>query len=240
MSNDLELPAFLDRKKNPVEPTPITRHPIPCTGVKTMPKTTKPTATPSKEDTTMSMQTETTTKKVTNRMKSYAPTKAQIAAAKRAVKNGKAAVPASKASPKVKAARKATKQASKAVAKKVTTPVAKKVAASKEAKKLSRGVKVTKVAEGVKGRVRKAAPKAAPAKKAAPSKPGAGGFRAGSIRETIWKLISRAKGATNAELIDATGWASVSASATLEPMAKKMGKKLVSEGRGPDRIFTVK
>jgi hypothetical protein len=55
----------------------------------------------------------------------------------------------------------------------------------------------------------------------------------------IWNLISRKGGATQKELCKATKWGQVSQS-PLKPFCKRMGVKLHFEGRGEDRVYSVR
>ena len=116
-----------------------------------------------------------------------------------------------------------------------------KTFSKKSATKMQGAPKAKKTAKGAKPKATAAKPKKAAkaAKKATPAK--ADGVREGSKTATVLALIQRAKGATLAEIMDATGWQAHSVRGFISgTLGKKMGLTVNSEKREDGtRVYSI-
>jgi hypothetical protein len=120
----------------------------------------------------------------------------------------------------------------KAAAKKSATP-------KKAAPKGKKGDKAAKAKGSAPAKPEKPAKKAAKTSKAA--EPKAEGVRAGSKTETILGLLRRAKGATLAEVMEASSWQAHSVRGFISgTLGKKMGLTVKSEKREDGtRVYSI-
>jgi hypothetical protein len=117
---------------------------------------------------------------------------------------------------------------------------AKKSASSKKgAPKGQKSAKATKVKGSAPAKAEKATKKTAKPAKPAESK--AEGVRAGSKTETILGLLRRAKGATLAEIMEASSWQAHSVRGFISgTLGKKMGLSVKSEKREDGtRVYSI-
>ena len=122
----------------------------------------------------------------------------------------------------------------KATAKKTTNP-------KKGAPKGQKSAKAAKPKPAAASKTKKATPAKTTAKAPKATKPEAEGVRAGSKTATILDLLRRAKGATLAEIMEATSWQAHSCRGFISgTLGKKMGLTVKSEKRDDGtRVYSI-
>ena len=122
----------------------------------------------------------------------------------------------------------------KATAKKTTSP-------KKGAPKGQKSAKAAKPKPAAVSKTKKATPAKATAKSQKAAKPEDTGVRAGSKTATILGLLQRAKGATLAEIMEATSWQAHSVRGFVSgTLGKKMGLTVKSERREDGtRVYSI-
>src|ERR1035441_2303761 len=112
------------------------------------------------------------------------------------------------------------------------TPSKKTASPKKGAPKGQKSAKAAKPKLAAASKTKKATPAKATATSPKAAKPGEKAVRAGSKPETILDLLHRAKGATLAEIMEATSWQAHSVRGFISgTLGKKMGLSVKSEKR---------
>ena len=122
----------------------------------------------------------------------------------------------------------------KAAAKKTARP-------KKRAPKGQKGTRAAKSKPAAASKTKKATPAMTAAKAPKAAKPDAEGVRAGSKTATILALLQRAKGATLAEIMEASSWQAHSCRGFISgTLGKKMGLTVKSEKRDDGtRVYSI-
>jgi hypothetical protein len=120
-------------------------------------------------------------------------------------------------------------------------PTKKTASSKKGAPKGQKSAKAAKPKPAAASKTKKATPAKASPKAPKAAKPEAEGVRAGSKTATILDLLRRAKGATLAEIVEATSWQAHSVRGFVSgTLGKKMGLPVKSEKREDGtRVYSI-